>query len=392
LPDRQRPRVLLVTGAYFPEISAAAVQCRAVAAAIGDRAVVSVLTTAVSRELATSELIDGVTVYRVYVDVGSRASRLLASVRLARHMLQASRRYDIIHVQGFSRKNVAVALIGRLVRKPIILSLHTAGQDEPAAVRRRGALAYWAFTSANLVLSVSPYLQMCWLEAHLPADRIRLVPNGIDSARFRPATADERRALRRELGLAADRPVVLFVGFFSRDKRPDLLFRAWSQLHGHRSQLVFVGAKGTGYYEIDDAIAVAIRREAAALGRADDVLFVEPTTAVDRYFRAADVYVLASVREAHPLALLEAMAAALPVIATRIPGATDVVIEDGVNGRLFEPDDQAALTALLDAVLADLPSARNLGIRARETVTSRYDIQQTAEAWLAAYYTVQTSS
>src|SRR6266542_5113725 len=86
--DTTIPRVLFVTGAYYPEISAAAVQCRAVAAALHHRARFSVLTTAVDPALAPAEIVDGVIVRRVTVDVRRRASKAMASVGLVRRMLQ----------------------------------------------------------------------------------------------------------------------------------------------------------------------------------------------------------------------------------------------------------------------------------------------------------------
>jgi len=382
--------VLLVTGAYYPEISAAGVQCRAVASALGGRVALSVLTTAVDPSLPGVDAVDGVVVRRVIVDVRSRASKAIASVRLARRMLQAGRTYDIIHVHGFSQKNVPVSILARLLGKPIVLTLHTAGQDEPDVVRRRGALAYWAFRSADLVLCVSPDLTARWRAAQLPAERVRLAPNGVDTTRFRPADADERLALRRALGWPETQPIVLFVGFFSRDKRPDLLFRAWRRLGagGVQPRLAFLGAKSTGYYEIDESIARQIQREAADLGRAHDLMTIEPTHDVAQYLRAADVFVLPSVREAHPLALLEAMACGLPCVATRLPGATDALIEDGWNGRLFPADDEAALTEALRQVFADQGAARSMGARARETVIARYDIRRTADDWLSAYQQV----
>jgi glycosyltransferase involved in cell wall biosynthesis len=129
-------------------------------------------------------------------------------------------------------------------------------------------------------------------------------------------------------------------------------------------------------------------REAAALGRGSDVISVAPAHDVERYFRAADVYVMPSIREAHPLALLEAMACGLPCLATRITGATDVLIDDGTNGRLFPADDEASLAEALGQLLADPAAARSMGTRARETVVARYDIRRTAEQWLDAYETV----
>ena len=174
---------------------------------------------------------------------------------------------------------------------------------------------------------VSPYLIARCREADLPGERLRLTPNGVDTNRFRPASRDERIAHRRALGWPEAQPVLLFVGFFSRDKRPDLLFRAWRRLaaRGIRARLVYVGAKSGGYYEIDESLARQILVDAAALGRDNPVMFVEPTNEIEQLFRAADIFVLPSAREAHPLALLEAMACGLPSIATRLPGATDVL-------------------------------------------------------------------
>lgn len=382
--------MLLVTGAYYPEISAAGVQCRAVAAAIGDRAQLSVLTTAVDRSLPTNDTVDGRSIARVVVDVTSGSSKVLASVRLGARMLRASGTYDMIHVHGFSQKNVAVSLLARLLGKPVVLTLHTAGQDEPAVVRRRGRLSAWAFESADLTMAVSPDLIARWRAAGLPADRVRLVPNGVDTGRFRPATAEERVALRRELGWPDDEPIVLFVGFFSRDKRPNVLAKAWRRLvrAGAHGRLVFVGATRSTYYEIDQSLAREIEDGAAADGVADRILFVEPRHEIDRYMRAADAFALPSIREAHPLALLEAMACGLPCVASRLPGATDAIIADGDNGRLVAPDDEAALAAALTDILSDPARARLMGERARTTVVERYEVTRTASEWLDAYHAV----
>ena len=134
----RRPRVLMVTGAYYPEISAAGIQCRTVAATLGDRVRFSVLTTAVDATLPSVDVVDGVTVYRVPVDVRSGISKTTATVRLIARLAGAGPSIDIVHVHGFSQKNVPVALMARLFRKPTVLTLHTAGQDEPDAIRRRG--------------------------------------------------------------------------------------------------------------------------------------------------------------------------------------------------------------------------------------------------------------
>jgi len=380
--------VLLVTGAYYPEISAAGVVCRAVAAALDRRVRFSVVTTAVDPSLPAVEVVDDVPVYRVPVDVRSRVSKASAAARLVWRLVERRQAFDLLHLHGCSQKNVAATLVARTLRKPIVLTLHTAGQDEPQIVRGKSQAEYWALTSADRVLSVSPSLSDRYRDAGLPEARLRLTPNGIDTTRFRPASPPERLELRRALGWPEDQPVVLFVGFFSRDKRPDLAFRAWRRLaveDGTTIRLAYIGATGPTYYEIDPSLASQIRTGAAAVGAADRVEFIDPTNEIDRYLRAADVFVMPSARESQGVALLEAMACGLPSIASRLPGATDVLIEDGVDGRLFPVDDEAALAAALRDVLGDRPAAAAMGARARERVVARYGIAAAAERWRAAY-------
>ena len=383
------PRVLLVTGAYFPEISSAGVQTRDVARALAGRAHFRVLTTAVDRSLPAHAVVDGVPVDRLAIDVGSLGSRLAAGVALTSTFARISGEIDLVHIHGFSSKNVPVAVLARLFGKRTILSLHTAGQDDPRSVEARGRLARWAYRGADLFLSVSPQLSQQYRASSLPPEKLEEVPNGVDTSRFRPATLAERGALRVELGLPEDTRIVLFVGFFSRDKRPDLLFEAWRRIAsrgGEPVALVCVGATASSYFEVDPALAVGMKAEAERAGLSDRLILVEPTNAIERYFRAADVYALPSWREAMPMALLEAMACGLPCVATRLPQVTDVIIDEGSSGLLVDGVDE--LAAALDTLVTDRARGDALGVRARETAVARFSVEQTANRWLSAYHRV----
>src|SRR5206468_4407890 len=155
--------------------------------------------------------------------------------------------------------------------------------------------------------------------------------------------------------------------------------------------LVFIGATGSSYQEIDTALARTIRERAARDALSDRVFFVESTPAIDRYFRAVDVYVLPSIREGLPIALLEAMASGLACIATRLPGSTDVLINDGLSGCLVAPDDREGFAAAIGSLIADRARALRYGAAARQTVLDQYSIQRTAGAWLAAYRELDSS-
>jgi glycosyltransferase involved in cell wall biosynthesis len=125
------------------------------------------------------------------------------------------------------------------------------------------------------------------------------------------------------------------------------------------------------------------RAEAEGVGQA--LRFVEFSNEIEQYYRAADVFVLPSVREALPMALLEAMATGLPAIASRLPGATDAIVTDGRDGILVPPGDAAALSESIQSVLTDQHRAQRLGVAARDTIATRFSIARAADDWLAAY-------
>ena len=383
---RVRPRVLMVTGAYFPELSGGGLQARAVVRALAGRVAFSVLTTSADAGLPARSDEDGVRIRRVFVEPRSGASQLRAAVKLAVSFVRAARRFEIVNLHGFSRKAILLVILSRLLGKRFILTLQTGVHDEPAGVRAIGALAYWAYRQADLYISVSPGLSRAYRDAGLPVSRLREISNAVDTERFRPAVQGERDALRRELGLPNDVPLVLFVGFFSRDKRPNLLYDAWAQTTvENASQLLFIGATRSGYQEVDPGLAAMIRERASADGVTTRVHFVESSHTIEKYFRAVDLYVLPSVREGFPIALLEAMSSGLPCLATRLRGSTDAIIEDGVDGLLVEPDDVAEFAAGIRSVLSNRERAARLGAAARASVNARFSIARTAPDWLAAY-------
>lgn len=378
----------MVTGAYYPEVSGAGLQCRELIRMLRDRVRVTVLTTSADPLLPAVGEVDGVPVYRVVVDLGRLRTKLGAAICLTSTFIRLRGQFDIVHLHGFPQKSLLLVLLAKLFRKKLVLKLTSVGHDDPLSIRTRGRLAFWCYSRADLFLGVSPRLQQLYHFSGLPRGKFWLIPNGVDLGRFRPGDQRERQALRRELGLPEELPLVLFVGFFSHEKRPNVLFEAWTRmLSGDlpSAGLVFVGATRSRYYEVDPGLAQNIRSEAQHLGVEKQVVFVEMTHEIEKYYRAADIFVLPSSREGFPNALLEAMATGLPCVASSLQGVTDVVIDHGVNGLLVPPGDVAALEGALRLVLEDPTRAQELGRKARETVEERYSITQTTSSVLEAY-------
>jgi glycosyltransferase involved in cell wall biosynthesis len=390
----ERPlRVLMVTGAYHPEISSGGLQAQMVARAAGDSVAFHVLTTATDPALPRESRVDNVDVSRIVVDVNSTRSKLQATDEMIRELVALLRSSDVVHVHGYSTKNLLVTPLSAILRVPVVLSLHTAGFDEPASIAARGRLARWSFDMCRLYLCVSPLLTDACRAAGVPDAKVRYAPNGVDLERFRPVDPAERPAVRRSLGLDPAHPMILFVGFFSRDKQPHVLFDAWLRLQREpatESALVFVGATHSPYFEVDARLAGDMRDRARHEGIADRLIFVDPTPHIDEYYRAADVFALPSLREGMPVALLEAMASGVPAVASRLPGSTDVLIDDGKSGALVPPGDVDAFAHALGRVLTDPTHAASLGSAARDRVAAEFTADRVAAKWIAAYRDVTT--
>lgn len=387
------PRVLFVTGAYAPEFSAGGLQCQAVARVLKGRAAISVLTTSTTAGLPARTEVEGVPVTRVHVKLGESPLRSTGvMVGALRELLPD---VDVIHIQGFSMKNVLLMAMARWFRRPVIVHLQTARHDEPETIGARGVLAWWAFSSADYYLAVSAGLHERYLAGGLPPDRIECVPNGVDTTRFQPSSVDQRMRLRRELGFPADAPLILFVGVISPDKQPHVLLDAWAEAeeqHRLGATLVFVGATDPRLFELNDRLADQMQQRLAAIEGGDRVRFVPPTRDIERYYRAADVLVMPSIREGLPNVVLEAMASGLPIVASRLPGSTETLIEDRVNGRLVEPGDRSGFAAAIADVLRDPAGASRLGAAARRTAEERYSIELVADRWLATYQRVLSAA
>ncbi|HYE87793.1 MAG TPA: glycosyltransferase family 4 protein, partial [Vicinamibacterales bacterium] len=182
-----------------------------------------------------------------------------------------------------------------------------------------------------------------------------------------------------------------FVGVIAPDKQPHVLLDAWARLQADsatRCAVVFVGATNPELYELGDRLIDTLRATVDRLGLSAGARFVEPTSSIEHYFRAADMLVLPSIREGCPNVVLEAMACGLPVVASRLPGATDAIIQDGVNGLLADVGDAEGFARAIGILLRDRPFAARVGLAARRTIEDRYSIEDVAEQWLAIYESV----
>jgi len=234
---------------------------------------------------------------------------------------------------------------------------------------RRGVrrLARWALGRASLLTGSSPELVERICALGFPAARSRVIPYGVDTARFSP-DRERRRLWRERLGIGDDAPLLLGVGRMAAKKGFGILAAALPPLLGALPGLHVVLA-GDGDLLPELAAVTAPWRARVHLPGA-----VLRDTLPDLY-RAADLFVLPAVHDEQgnvdglPNVILEAMASGLPVVASGISGIP-LAVEHGASGLLVPERDAAALGAALLRLLEDAQEARQMGERGRRKAES----------------------
>ncbi|MCX7017233.1 MAG: glycosyltransferase family 4 protein [Candidatus Sumerlaeota bacterium] len=324
------------------------------------------------------ETIDGVAIVRL----PSPRTRFIGTGiflrALRRYLLEQAANYDAVHVH-FAKHSAALA--GRLSRRlgrPVLCKAACAGEfGDLAAVRRTlfPNRLLSGIMNVDRLIALSDDVAKEWTKAGFPAKRIARIPNGVDADRFRPASAEERRAARLELGLPTDALILLGVGRLERQKAFGDLIDAVARAPAPDLEL-HVALAGEG------SLAETLRRQAEERGLAGRVHLLGPVERMERAYRAADLYALSSLGEGMSNALLEAMASGLDVVATRVSGV-EPLVRDGVNGLLADPGSSDSLAEALGRWLAG--ERGRFGAEARRTIEEGYTLRKVAERTLALY-------
>jgi len=195
------------------------------------------------------------------------------------------------------------------------------------------------------------------------------IPNGVDAALYTQPVS--RAALRAELGLGADAVLIGSVGRLTHQKGFDVLLQALARPGLEAVHLLLAGAG-----EELERLHVLAR----SLGISQRAHFAGYRRDVPQWLGALDLYVHPSRFEGTPNILLEAMAAACPIVATNIDGNSEV-LTDGRHGWLVPHDHPVALADAIRAALADPPEARRRGQAAQERVRQYFSLPRMVEAW-----------
>jgi len=306
---------------------------------------------------------------------------------LALGKILSGRRYDVVHFHT-SRAHALAPWVRGLARAAVV----TRRMDY---VPNR-LFARWLYGPRVVdgVAAISSGVADALASAGVARERITLLPSGVDCARFRPPTADERANARKALGLESVDRAVGAVGALEARKGHRYLLEAMALLgrgensaggisrartaqHSAEGRVVaFIAGEGS----LHDTLAAEISR----LGLDDCVHLLGHAKDPRIVLWASDVFVMPSLAEGLGVSLLEAMACGLPAAAARVGGILDAVAE-GLTGLMFEPTDTQALTRILSSLLRDEPARLAMGAAARARAVDSFSIETMARRTVELY-------
>jgi glycosyltransferase involved in cell wall biosynthesis len=305
-----------------------------------------------------------------YFGLGRRSGTDLYRWLSLRGILRRER-VDVLHSHMFG-SNVGGTVIGRLARVPTIVAHEHTWSFEGRPLRRlvdrevigRGSTVF-------IAVSRDDQRKMAEIEGVNPK-KILHVPNGI--APPPPPTGAD---VRSDLGIPAEAPLVGTVSVLRPQKALDVFIRAAAQLLRENPDLrVLLAGDGPLRGELTELVH--------SLGVQDRLLLPGYRSDASDVIAALDVAVSSSAFEGSPLAVMEYMESARPIVATRVGGVPDL-IEDGVHGLLVDPGDVPALTEAIRRMLADPEAARRMGEAARERRRHEFTVDLMVRRFEALY-------
>lgn len=263
----------------------------------------------------------------------------------------------VIHSHGY-RSDIIGFLASRLARVPIVSTVH-GWTPVTRRVSRYERIDRLLLRHFDHVICVSRPLYDN-LKGTVSANRLTMLPNAVTIKQMNSDSFKNREKVGR---------TILFAGRLSKEKGVDVLLNAYAQYNaeGGAARLIILG---------DGPLRGEYAQLVSKLGIDRNVTFLGHRNDVFSYYCQADVFVLPSRSEGLPMALLEAMAFGIPVVATNVGGIPDVVC-DGISGKLVPPDVPEALTAAFHCLFGNYEAAILMGSHGKNKICRDFS----AEPW-----------
>lgn len=404
--NRERVRICLLAETFYPEAKDGLTQhaYQLAESLISKGAKLFVITRKMERESSRFELVGNVPVTRIppvghLKGKGWKALgpllRLLTIMPLL--LIKFRNRYDVIMVSGIKILSIPAVLMSIAFGKISIIKIESPSElhEEICAqslkrmnlsksspmVRLLRAVRNPLIKRADYFVAISSEIKQQLIDIGVDSNKILCVSNGIDITKFSPASEETRSELRRKLSLPADATIVVYAGRLVISKGILVLVEIWNNLlrNNNNIHLLLVGSGKGSFDDCEDELSSYMKEH----GLEKHISITGSVDNVNEYLMASNIFVLPSEYEGFSLALLEGLACALPAVATKVGGATDL-IQNCRNGILIDPKDKQGLETAIGWMLEKRPQWETIGKNARESA-ERYSIDLVANKYIELF-------
>lgn len=277
--------------------------------------------------------------------------------------------YELVHFHTARAHALSPWLHGLGVKRVV-----TRRMDYP--LKRGGWQRFLYRTSVDAVVAISHRVESALIAGGVPPARIRHIPSGIDTARFVP-DPQTRERIRRRYGLDKGQVLIVSIGALVERKAQASLIEAAAQLHHQGLRLSYIVCG-------DGPQRPVLEAQTRAAGLGSQVYFPGFCSDVPAYLAAADVFVHVPLWEGLGVAVIEALAAGRPVIASRVGGISEL-IEDRHTGLLVPPQAPSALAAAVTQLVHNPSLAGHLGRVGQRRAQTHFDVRAMARANAVLY-------
>jgi len=316
-------------------------------------------------------------------------------------LVRLRNQYDLIFVSGYRIIGLTAVLVGKLLRKLIVLKADSQGELSgeffESGLKKfslsRSALLFRLFLGfRNVILkkadafsAISPEIASEWTSNEVPPNKIHLIPNAVDTNRFTPVSTEEKSLLRTKLKLSSSATIAIYTGRLVSYKGLPLLMKVWDDVrHCHKNAILLLA--GTGGLDIHNC-ETQLRNAVKSAHLEKNVLFLGSVENIPEYLQASDLFVFPTENDAFPSSVIEAMACGLPVVTTPV-GAIKTIVADQETGLIVEPGNRQQLYEALLTIISDKTLAFRLGQASRQIVEERYSAGSMVAKYLALFESI----
>ncbi|MFH1258631.1 MAG: glycosyltransferase family 4 protein [Elusimicrobiota bacterium] len=327
--------------------------------------------------------IEGLKIYRLFSFGKGKFSSLVFMVSSLFFLIRKRKAYEIIHVHLASSPAIAAVILKKLFNKKVVVKLgggKNIGDIDSSLKTFIGRVKLNILKkNVDKFIAISQEIKQSMLDNSFQEDKIVEIPNGVETDKFSPLNESDRLIKREALNLT-DKFVLVFAGRLEKEKNLALFIEAFKKTLQTCSQLylILIG-EGSELNSLTNKIQ--------KLNIAQNVRFLGKIFDVTDFLKISDAFVLPSLSEGMPNALLEAMSCQLTVLASAVGGIKEV-IRNNQEGVLFEPDNIEQMSQAILHAVNNRGWSKQLALRARERVVRDYSLLAVSEKYLQLYHTI----